>query len=435
MKHLWGGGGSKPCTLKFQFSFLLIKTLLKSSNLKAYKEVKPLLKTSYIPLKILLLQNLSFVSQHFDEVNLWLNSKEFKDKYERENHPYPPLLDPDKLNDENYILNYEKIPAEKAWEMNLPLPKNYKFAFFIYGSSAHEAMMDFFQASFNLIFHPITDGLNEINPQDFYSTEFKDVAAFTRCYSKYKKFDEKGVYLSADLPFIILVRDPIGRIKHRANHGGIKRGKSHNTSFHLNDNIDEVLDRKRFYQQSPYPTLGAIPSLIKQSQLVNFSYTSTAKICNKEVYYIDASEVNPDKVMDSMRKYAKFFGKDLDEERLKGLEEFLKQKKMTELRYIIPLTLKIRSLNLEICLKGRKGNLKDYAKELVDKDLENLKVFDIIALAMSEEDFKALKEDEKLFNETKIYLNETKIYLNEFVKKLDNLRQKYVETYVKKKMY
>ncbi|MCR2061214.1 DUF2972 domain-containing protein, partial [Campylobacter helveticus] len=40
--------------------------------------------------------------------------------------------------------------------------------------------------------------------------------------------------------------------------------------------------------------------------------------------------------------------------------------------------------------------------------------------------FKALKEDEKLFNETKIYLNE-------FVKKLDNLRQKYVETYVKEK--
>ncbi|TXK56182.1 DUF2972 domain-containing protein, partial [Campylobacter helveticus] len=38
----------------------------------------------------------------------------------------------------------------------------------------------------------------------------------------------------------------------------------------------------------------------------------------------------------------------------------------------------------------------------------------------------ALKEDEKLFNETKIYLNE-------FVKKLDNLRQKYVETYVKEK--
>ncbi|MCR2065249.1 DUF2972 domain-containing protein, partial [Campylobacter helveticus] len=36
------------------------------------------------------------------------------------------------------------------------------------------------------------------------------------------------------------------------------------------------------------------------------------------------------------------------------------------------------------------------------------------------------KEDEKLFNETKIYLNE-------FVKKLDNLRQKYVETYVKEK--
>ncbi|WP_270982856.1 DUF2972 domain-containing protein [Campylobacter helveticus] len=199
-----------------------------------------------------------------------------------------------------------------------------------------------------------------------------------------------------------------------------------NTIFHLNDNIDEVLDRKRFYKGSLYPTLNVLLSLVKLSKNVNFSYTSTAKICNKEVYYIDASEVNPDKVMDSMRKYAKFFGKDLDEERLKGLEGYLKEKKWNIFAFVIPLILKIDSLQIKIVPKEQKENLKDYTKELINTSLENLKVFNIIALAMREEDFKALKEDEKLFNETKIYLNE-------FVKKLDNLRQKYVETYVKEK--
>ncbi|ELY0805673.1 DUF2972 domain-containing protein, partial [Campylobacter upsaliensis] len=63
----------------------------------------------------------------FDEISSWLNSKEFKEKYEDINHPYPPLLNPDKLNDENYILNYEKISANLAWEMNLPLPRRYEF--------------------------------------------------------------------------------------------------------------------------------------------------------------------------------------------------------------------------------------------------------------------------------------------------------------------
>ncbi|MBS4276287.1 hypothetical protein, partial [Campylobacter vulpis] len=89
---------------------------------------------------------------HFNEISLWLNSKEFKEKYEKENHPYPPLLNPDILNELlliecddkqnlksvlkeqafklskealayiNAKLDYRLIPAEKAWEMNLPLP-------------------------------------------------------------------------------------------------------------------------------------------------------------------------------------------------------------------------------------------------------------------------------------------------------------------------
>ncbi|MCR2096035.1 hypothetical protein CUPS5007_09445, partial [Campylobacter upsaliensis] len=90
--------------------------------IKNYALIENLL-THYEALNEVIVSNVAFVLKYYDEVSLWLNSKEFKETYEDKNHPYPPLLNPDKLNDENYILNYEKIPANLAWEMNLPLPK------------------------------------------------------------------------------------------------------------------------------------------------------------------------------------------------------------------------------------------------------------------------------------------------------------------------
>ncbi len=36
--------------------------------------------------------------QYPNEILQWLNSKEFKEQYIKTNHPYPPLLNPDRLN-------------------------------------------------------------------------------------------------------------------------------------------------------------------------------------------------------------------------------------------------------------------------------------------------------------------------------------------------
>ena len=72
-------------------------------------------------------------------------------------------------------------------------------------------------------------------------------------------------------------------------------------------------------------------------------------------------------------------------------------------------------------LKNEKVELKDYTKEFSNQELETL---NIIALKMSEEDFKALKKDEKLFNASQIYLNK-------FIEKLENLRKTYEKTYAK----
>ena len=74
---------------------------VKANHLKkslVSKELQSLLKTSYIPLQNLILDNFAFILEHLELIYLWLNSKEFKNKYEKENYPYPPLLNPDILN-------------------------------------------------------------------------------------------------------------------------------------------------------------------------------------------------------------------------------------------------------------------------------------------------------------------------------------------------
>ncbi|WP_270982759.1 hypothetical protein, partial [Campylobacter helveticus] len=266
--------------------------------IKNYALIENLL-THYEALNEVIVLNKAFVLEHFDEVSLWLNSKEFKDKYERENHPYPPLLDPDKLNDENYILNYEKISAEKAWEMNLPLPRVYKVVFFIFGASAHGTIWDFFTKSFDLSSIFVTGEWDQLYISNFYSIKQKDAAVFSKFFGRYDiQQDYKKIYLASHLPFLILVRDPISRLKTMVNHGGYRDvAMIENTTFHLNDNIDEVLDRRRFHNYSLYPnTEETMPYLIECAKNVNFSYTSIAEICKKQVYYMDVSEVNPNRV-------------------------------------------------------------------------------------------------------------------------------------------
>ncbi|EJW7827890.1 sugar transferase, partial [Campylobacter jejuni] len=90
-------------------------------------------------------QNFDYILKHLELTKEWLLSDDFYQKYKKENHPYPSLLDPKKLNDENEKINYKNIPAELAWEMNLPLPRNYRFIFITGGSCGHMAMFLYFK--------------------------------------------------------------------------------------------------------------------------------------------------------------------------------------------------------------------------------------------------------------------------------------------------
>ncbi|MCR2121424.1 DUF2972 domain-containing protein, partial [Campylobacter upsaliensis] len=288
----------------------------------------------------------------------------------------------------------------------------YKVAFFIFGASAHGTIWDFFTKSFDLSSIFVTGEWDQLYISNFYSTKQKDAAVFSKFFGRYGiQQDYKKIYLASHLPFLILVRDPISRLKTMVNHGGYRDvAMIENTTFHLNDNIDEVLDRRRFHNYSLYPnTEETMPYLVECVKNVNFSYTSTAEICEKQVYYMDANEVNPDKVMESMRFYAKFFDKKLDEKRLLDLEDYLKEKKWGILSQTLPLTMQILSneeiLNVNIGLKflHKCHSHQSIVKEIFSKDYEILKIVDF---TMLNEEFLNLKKDEKLFQKVKTYLND-----------------------------
>ncbi|EPW9533708.1 DUF2972 domain-containing protein, partial [Campylobacter jejuni] len=90
--------------------------------LKEFPRIKNILKIHQDYKAILdnIFHNFNYFIQNFDLIEEWLLSDDFNERYKKGSHPYPSLLDPKKLNDENEKINYKNIPAELAWEMNLP---------------------------------------------------------------------------------------------------------------------------------------------------------------------------------------------------------------------------------------------------------------------------------------------------------------------------
>ncbi|MBZ7960495.1 sugar transferase, partial [Campylobacter sp. RM12397] len=114
-----------------QINSNIIKAIANNKQLflKEFPKIKNLLNIhkDYQPIIDNIFHNFDYVTKNFNLIEEWLLSNDFNEKYKKENHPYPSLLDPKKLNDEKEEINYKSIPAELAWEMNLPLPDGYKF--------------------------------------------------------------------------------------------------------------------------------------------------------------------------------------------------------------------------------------------------------------------------------------------------------------------
>lgn len=83
---------------------------------QAHKDYQPIIDN--------ILHNFNYFLENFSEIESWLLSSEFYKRYKKEKHPYPSLINPK-------TADYKNISAQLAWEMNLPLPENYDFIFFV----------------------------------------------------------------------------------------------------------------------------------------------------------------------------------------------------------------------------------------------------------------------------------------------------------------
>ncbi|MGM9138862.1 DUF2972 domain-containing protein, partial [Campylobacter jejuni] len=120
------------------------------------------LHKDYIPILDNIYQNFEFVLKNIELIKEWLISDDFNQKYKKTNHPYPSLLDPRKLNDTNEKINYNNIPAELAWNMNLPLMGKFNKVFLLSPSSGTVAIQFIFLPSCKINFNSAWDQASKI---------------------------------------------------------------------------------------------------------------------------------------------------------------------------------------------------------------------------------------------------------------------------------
>ncbi|MBS4331579.1 DUF2972 domain-containing protein, partial [Campylobacter vulpis] len=283
--------------------------------LKNYSKLESLILSceNYEALSELLLSNTSFVLQNYERVQKWLNSNEFKQNYERQNHPYPSLLNPNKLNDENEPLNYNKISAELAWELNLPLPRKYNFAYTLMhgagGSSFYWFMRslkvkcanswigddrEYYKENYTLLRH---------SKGDFW------IWIIHYAFFHYKKTLQ---LLDPNAPLLILVRDPISVWKHLINHqSGSSRTKN---VFSLDDDyallIPDILYTRAFYENEKYKSEKSTAPNLENLHLHSGTmvFDDVRKIiAHKEVFYIDMQEIMPQNAFKTLSYLANKF--------------------------------------------------------------------------------------------------------------------------------
>lgn len=194
------------CPLKIAF----YKLFFNQNKIKKWKE-KHLERFEFLQSS---LQDFKSLKSIYAQAQIWLCSKEFKEKYKE--HTYPPYFNPKKE------LDYESIPANLAWELNLPLPRqNYDLINISNGCSASAATLVFLKECG--VNSPLTNFSFKRAYKEIY--EYKGVAknALFFYYTMWIFADKPNAHrfktsLDKKVPFLYIARDPISRLRCVINH-------------------------------------------------------------------------------------------------------------------------------------------------------------------------------------------------------------------------
>ncbi|EPP4381631.1 DUF2972 domain-containing protein [Campylobacter jejuni] len=399
--------------------------------LKEFSRIKNILKIHQDYRAILdnIFHNFNYFIQNFDLIEEWLLSDDFKERYKKENHPYPSLLDPKKLNDKNEKINYHNIPAELAWEMNLPLPDNYEFVWLGGHGTGTEALKVFlsynkiiipdnffnyetglqrYKYALNILLNDI-DHIKGIRLKDYH---FNDFEKFCKLIQKKCKF-------------IFQVRDYFEIFTCYINHRTRKSDAIMN--FDLQTNLSDVFDRFYYFlsgENHPirlnflswpelHQEMGFRTCVMEYSMLQNFDNIL-------DVLYIDIKDIIGVDTKNTIQKICNFINISYNQ------EYNYSENIIGDLKIIFPLTLNVLE-GIELLIIDSHSTFDTNCYKDITLTITNSNVFKIL-IKLSDN----LKLIDNIIKELKLYFfNFNKTLKQKLVqeKKIRIKEQQYIDIY------
>ena len=360
----------------------------------------------------------------FDKIKpqskVWLKSPEFKAKYIDTNHPYPPLLNPQNID-------YDSIPAELAWDMNLPLPPHYDLIYFvIWGCASNSTFIYFLQDKLRL-----SPFLPSYAPSEQYKQTFdflnnvaiKNKKILLIHSNTWNFIGEKYLNLvTKNAPLFLVTRDPISIMKTWANH--TKPNPNRIKEFNLTFDYHKVLDCI-VYEWSAEPNMET-----KEVHLVAQSNSFTQSkflqyFANNEKIIIDAKDLSADNAYQTMQN----LGKKLQLDK----KDYAKKSNTSTFHNIFPYTLICNSNDLAMIFKdngleqrNKKSLRQQNGIQIIITDgirgnewRGNSKYVQLNGIESQQILFFIRKKDaQKLYDNNELF-EATKRYLQGFIKALD----------------
>lgn len=241
----------------------------------------------------------NFVLENIELICTWLDSNEFKQKYEK--LAYPPLINPEFIE-----IDASRHCAELAWDLNLPLPKHYKFIYISPHGVGAAAFLRYLNQCCNVkcipswilpadskerycIHHMCL--INNANPQ--YAINIAEI--------NLPDFDKFLALLDFNSKIICGVRDPIGILRHTWGRDWSKVLRDYPPEFNL------TYDWRHYIR---FLTHQNKELKIDKNELTNsgFIIAYLLKHFNENnISYVDMEEIKPQKALNTMNSLSKKF--------------------------------------------------------------------------------------------------------------------------------
>lgn len=436
-----------------QSQLYLIKNKLKFENekdfdvfLNSYFKLDNLLflAKDYQALLHTLIFNFTFVMKHLEPIETWLRSEEFKTRYIRTKHPYPPLLNPDILNEllecrgniealkskevsseefkevlekanlklsleaKLYIksgLDYRLIPASLAWDLNLSLPKNYKFLFWGSHGVGNFGFSNFMRKlKLNNIYY-----MNYNDSRLDYVNFYNSLLVNSYNYISIRDFKSVNKFfflLPLDNHSVYLVRDVISSLKHHINFNW--QGGNYLNIINFGMDSKKVWDNRIAYITNPTgvaqnPDLSSIIRILTQP--VFHDYTLMKVLSLKSVYIIDMSEIINGKAFETIDKLSNYFG--LNRPKLK--DKIFYDTIFGEFNTFLPLNIEIN----QILQLNQSVIVSICCKQLGSLNADLVSIDDLIQFSHSrfsvfthKNNMEILKYNTKIYEKLKLYVDD-----------------------------